>query len=460
MSPTFDRRRGHLPAADRLPGQVRRPGHAGAYRRPSRMSGCSATTGGDRLGDDLEVGEARRRYLSQRYTSSLRDIRRTYQRAFKALLLAARASACRPQPLRRRRASPSSATCSTTPRSSRAARTTATGPGAFGTHRAWFDLNLLPVTDPYQPPQPADDQRAQPSRPAHRPRCSTGGSGCTTTPGCAARPAPRRERPAWLLFYEAAEHQPDDPAELLRHLGIDIRHAPLVLTLLRGPGRLPDRRRDLESSAGRSGSGGAERWLDAVERLLRPALDQRRRPDRWAADDPAATEPDSRQREPHQRSCRTAASRTASRAATRTSSGSTTACACARADALLAYLCAMDRVPLPFAPARFATASARPERPAAAGRRGRAVRAGEPDRGRGQRRPGLRAAGPARARAERSPVTPAFAELWDGGSRPSAYWQAVTERERLPGELDRVGRAGGRRAGSRRSGSWRTSCAR
>ena len=42
------------------------------------------------------------------------------------------------------------------------------------------------------------------------------------------------ERPVWLLFHEAAEKHPDDPAHLLRHMGVDITHAPLVLHYLEG----------------------------------------------------------------------------------------------------------------------------------------------------------------------------------------------------------------------------------
>jgi hypothetical protein len=43
------------------------------------------------------------------------------------------------------------------------------------------------------------------------------------------RDRPARERPAWLLFEEAAEVQPDNPAQLVRHVGINLDHASLVL---------------------------------------------------------------------------------------------------------------------------------------------------------------------------------------------------------------------------------------
>ncbi|MGB1276841.1 MAG: neuraminidase-like domain-containing protein, partial [Nannocystaceae bacterium] len=37
------------------------------------------------------------------------------------------------------------------------------------------------------------------------------------------------ERPVWLLFHEAAESHDDIPAQLLRHMGVDIRHRDLVV---------------------------------------------------------------------------------------------------------------------------------------------------------------------------------------------------------------------------------------
>ena len=38
-----------------------------------------------------------------------------------------------------------------------------------------------------------------------------------------------REQPAWLLFHESAESHTDSPADLVRHLGVDLRHDTLVL---------------------------------------------------------------------------------------------------------------------------------------------------------------------------------------------------------------------------------------
>ena len=60
-------------------------------------------------------------------------------------------------------------------------------------------------------------------------------------------------------------------------------------------------------------------------------------------------------------------------------------------DALVAYLCHMNRVALPWQPGQFATAAARSQRPAAARRRGRHPRAGQPHRRGDHRRAELRA---------------------------------------------------------------------
>ena len=82
------------------------------------------------------------------------------------------------------------------------------------------------------------------------------------------------------------------------------------------------------------------------------------RPDLWASDDPSAVLPRrdaDRQRQPAGVRDRRLPGRTASRAATRTCGGSTTGCASAAGDALVAYLCHQDRVPLPWQPGQFAT---------------------------------------------------------------------------------------------------------
>ena len=116
-------------------------------------------------------------YLNGRYASSLRDIRRTYQRAFKALLfchrlgLSARREPHGTSELGYLLAQPQLFAGSGYYR----------GGGGFTRHAAYFDFDFLPLRDDYHPPRRARTRAPTRRRSASRP-CSTGGSGCSTTP--------------------------------------------------------------------------------------------------------------------------------------------------------------------------------------------------------------------------------------------------------------------------------------
>ena len=178
-----------------------------------------------RLDDGIDgLTPAERAALTGRYTGSLRDIRRTYQRAFKALLFARRLG------------------LSATPAADDGQSETGyllANPGlfagaahhrsgsGFAVHLAGFDPDLLPLHDTYHPPTPAEDGRSAPSRQ----RTQALGDWWErlydyTVMRRRTRRAP--ERPAWLLFHESAEGHPDLAADLLRHLGVDLQHTALV----------------------------------------------------------------------------------------------------------------------------------------------------------------------------------------------------------------------------------------
>ena len=239
-------------------------------------------------------GEAAALWLESLYTSSIRDIRRSYQRAFKSLLIAHRAGLSA-HTLRTQRQSElgylldhaETFAGTSYPR---------TGPATFGTHRAWFDLNLLPVGDPYpaRPPGPAvADQRSDPS-PQRRAALFDTWERLFDYGDLRRQTRAARERPAWVLFDEVSEQQPDDPAQLLRHLGIDLRYAALVSAYavsppeaspyLFGPTDLEDERWAIRAWRGAT-------WLRRIEHHLVPADVTAARPDLWAADDPAAQDP-------------------------------------------------------------------------------------------------------------------------------------------------------------------------
>ncbi|MFI0484414.1 neuraminidase-like domain-containing protein [Actinomadura sp. 9N215] len=233
----------------------------------------------------IRPGENAAAWLNGLYTSSLRDIRRTYQRAFKALLVAHRFGlSAEPVPGYRQSelgyllAHAEAFAGTSHPR---------TGSASFGTHHAWFSPDLLPVGDPYLT-DVVDDQRSDPGRPRQAAlfdvwerlydycdlRHETGLA---------------RERPAWLLFAEVSEQQPDDPVNLLRHLGVDARHAPLVSAYFDFP---PDPYRlgphDLEDERWAIRAWLGSRLLHRVTDRLVPRDLDAVHPYLWAADDPGA----------------------------------------------------------------------------------------------------------------------------------------------------------------------------
>ncbi|RXV65692.1 insecticidal toxin complex protein [Burkholderia stabilis] len=237
-------------------------------------------------------------YLYLRYTSTLRDIRRTYQRAFKALLFAHRFA------LTGHPAKPfgqSELGYMFAHADLFAGVSYYRNPG-FVRHAANFDMNLLPLLDYYQPPAASQDQRTLPSSQRRqalfdwwermfdysRMRGSTDEredeSGKTTW---------ARARPVWLLFEQAAEKQPDNPAQLLRHLDVDLDHAPCVLSYFSTqttPVYKIDSD-DLKDDRWAVRVWHADHWIDELVERCPPNDIRLARPDLWASDDPGALVP-------------------------------------------------------------------------------------------------------------------------------------------------------------------------
>jgi hypothetical protein len=224
-------------------------------------------------------------FLSEHFTSSLRDVRRTYQRAFKATLLAHRFRLAA-KPVQGEHQSELGyllehgdeflGTCYHR-----------LSPTQIGTHHAWLDFNLLPVGDAFHPPTTAVDQRAAPS-PQRQAALFDIWERLFDYTVMRRETRPARERPAWLLFYEAAERQPDDPAQLLRHLGVDLRHAPLVLSYFATPAFYAVTAADLEDERWAVRVWHAEKWLRALARHFAAPWIGDAEPALWAADDPGA----------------------------------------------------------------------------------------------------------------------------------------------------------------------------
>lgn len=179
-----------------------------------------------RLSDEIAdvIGGAPRTFLDEQYTSTLRDVRRTYQRAFKALLFAHRFGLS---------AVPFADYAQSEigfmlDHPARFAGMSFFHDGTWKSHRANFDFTLLPLLDSYLPPAKAQDDRIDPSLRREQALFDIWERTFDyTVLRRRAHKAP--EHPVWLLFDEAARNQPDNPVHLLRHVEVDLTHADLVL---------------------------------------------------------------------------------------------------------------------------------------------------------------------------------------------------------------------------------------
>ncbi|MEU0988143.1 neuraminidase-like domain-containing protein [Streptomyces sp. NPDC005953] len=234
------------------------------------------------LSDGLRARGAAGDLLRLRFTSTLRDVRRTYQRAFKALLFAQRFG-LRDDPMADDGQSEIGYLLAHPAEFS--GRSSYRRGAGFAIHQAHFDVNLLPVKDNYHPPTPGQDRRA---RPTPRRQQALFDWWERIFDYTAVRRATRRapEDPLWLLFHEAAENHPDDPAHLLRHMGVDLLHTRLVLRFHAGHAvtglDLLDERWTVRVFH-------ADRWVRAVRRDFLVDDIRTARPDLWAAVDPGET---------------------------------------------------------------------------------------------------------------------------------------------------------------------------
>ncbi|MFC5751424.1 neuraminidase-like domain-containing protein [Actinomadura rugatobispora] len=225
-----------------------------------------------------------RQYLERHYTSSLRDIRRTYQRAFTALLSAHRFGlSARPIADDGQSEIGYLLTHPDLFAGTSSYRAGGMPSGPFTSHRAWFAPDLLPLLDHYQAPSPARDQRAEPSarrRQALFDQWERIFDYTAVRRATASAPEP----PLWLLFHEAAEDHPDVSAQLQRHLHVDLRHLPQALTYaghtVTGA--------DLRDERWTVRVWHADRWFDRLREDFLIEDVRTARPDLWAADDPGA----------------------------------------------------------------------------------------------------------------------------------------------------------------------------
>ncbi|KAH8598521.1 hypothetical protein B0O99DRAFT_669787 [Bisporella sp. PMI_857] len=205
-------------------------------------------------GDHDKMQDTKFNFLRWQYTSSLRDIRRSYQRAFKAILFAHRfCLSSEPEqycdneselkyilqhPVQFQGTSYYKYydVAKVNDSASSDAITKAAHCGSFKTHHANFDFNFLPVNDAYIPPNAGDDSREDPSDKRIRAMFDWW-ERIFDYKRLAAQVEqsyhPKQCRgPLWQLFHEADVQNPSNAAGLLRHLRVDLGLAPLTLTYL------------------------------------------------------------------------------------------------------------------------------------------------------------------------------------------------------------------------------------
>jgi Tc toxin complex TcA C-terminal TcB-binding domain/Protein of unknown function (DUF2934) len=222
-------------------------------------------------------------YLTAVYPGSLRDIRRTYQRAFKALLFARRFGLSAE---RRPHGSSELGYMLGDPTGFAGAGYYRAASG-FTKHAADFDFDFLPLLDNYL--SPSDDARTDPS-PQRTQAMFDWWERIFDYTVARREVRARRERQLWQLFEEAAEKQPADPSSLLRHMGADARHWELDLRYFQGQGVAvySVSAADLTDDRWALRGWHADRWLSALECCFAAKDISEARPDLWAADDPSA----------------------------------------------------------------------------------------------------------------------------------------------------------------------------
>ncbi|HTY26981.1 MAG TPA: neuraminidase-like domain-containing protein, partial [Mycobacterium sp.] len=234
------------------------------------------------------LGPSANDYLCGLYRSSLRDIRRTYQRAFKTLLF------CRRLGLTARRQRDGESELEYL--LDQGARFAGSGyyrtGGTFVRHGADLDFDFLPIGDNYHPPTPATDIRTTPT--PQRISAMFDWAERLFDYSIARDDVHHRGgHTLWRLFDEAEDKHPAHPGYLMRYIGADARHWPLDLHYYQCQNcpvyavtsdDLTDERWTLRAWH-------ADRWLRTLRGRYAVTNIQDARPDLWACDDPAATLP-------------------------------------------------------------------------------------------------------------------------------------------------------------------------
>ncbi|MFN0214194.1 MAG: neuraminidase-like domain-containing protein [Saprospiraceae bacterium] len=241
----------------------------------------------DTLKRDLNVGGELATLLDTRYTSTVRDIRRTYVRAYKAVLFSHQLG------LSAQAISDSGQSelgyMLAHPGNFAGLSYYNDGLGNYVTHKALFDFNHLPILDNYLPPASVQDERVDPT-PQRQSALFDWWERLFDYTVMRQETGNSPEAPVWLLFHESFEQHPDDVAQLLRHLGISLNHSDIVQRYNDNPNlyelNSAPHSDDLDDDRWAVRAWKSEVWLRKLECCFFSADIRKARPDLWASLNP------------------------------------------------------------------------------------------------------------------------------------------------------------------------------
>ena len=226
-------------------------------------------------------------FLKLFYTSTLRDMRRTYQRAFKAVLFAGKLD------LSAQRGEHHQSELGymlANPVNFAGYGYYRTSSTAFTQHLATFDFNFLPIKDNYHPP--SADGRSAPSLQQTQAMFDWWERLFDYT--VIRKQGHRRcKDPLWHIFAEAQLNPPGDPAQLLRHIGAEPKYGDLDLRYFQDQTSAiySVKDADLQDDRWLVRVWHADRWVRCLMDRFRAKDISKARPDLWASDDPSAAVP-------------------------------------------------------------------------------------------------------------------------------------------------------------------------
>ena len=224
-------------------------------------------------------------FLKAFYTSTLRDMRRTYQRAFKAVLFTGRFGL---SARRGEEGDQSELGYMLENPDLFAGHAYYRSGTTFTQHLADFDFNFLPLQDNYHPPTPTPGDRSDPS--LQRTQAMFDWWERIFDYDRMRKEVHRVHKGhLWQLFEEAQEDHPTDPAGLLRYIGAATRERSLELRFFQDQTTAIYNvsSTDLEDERWLIRVWHADRWLCGLQNRFHAKDVSKARPDLWASTDPS-----------------------------------------------------------------------------------------------------------------------------------------------------------------------------